>query len=396
MTRLLAIFALLITVNAFAADPFKTAKSAIKSKNGLENAEKGLTDYAADLQTPPTQRARAFNMAAQVADRIREVENEKMYLKQQFDTARYFNALLRVYQYTMSCDSVETEPDERGRLRSAFGKDNRRRRQDVAANLLQGGKWMMKHGRYGEAYDMFDVYDRADSADRKVDNSNRRLPVWAAKCGLLAGRMHGARHYAARAIAMRDEVAEMIGYKSQAELALGDTTAWLKTLGEGVEQFPANRSFFLALGGYHRRRGERKVALALTDRAVEACPDTIIYREARCQLLYEMGEWARCIEAGDFILGRNADNIAANFYTGASLVSRAEEQAKAMPLDTKSERYRKEREEVRTNYQRARKALENFRRMRREDVSLWAPLLYKVYYALNMGKELNEVEQYIK
>ncbi|MCF0195022.1 MAG: hypothetical protein HUK00_07605 [Bacteroidaceae bacterium] len=396
MIRLLSILTLIISVNTFAADPFKTAKSAIKSKNGLENAEKSLTEYATNLQTPPTQRAKAFNMAAQVADRIREVENEKMYLKQQFDTVRYFNALLRVYQHTMSCDSVEAEPDERGRLRSSFGKDNRRRRQDAAANLLQGGKWMMKHGRYGEAFDMFDVYDRADSANKTVDSNNRRLPVWAAKCALLAGRMHGARHYATRAIAMRDEVAEMIGYKSQAELALGDTTAWLKTLGEGVEQFPANRSFFLALGGYYRKRGERNVALALTDRVLAACPDTIIYREARCQLLYEMGEWARCIEAGDFILGRNANNIAANFYTGASLVSRAEELAKAMPLDTKSENYRKERQEVQSTYQRARKALENFRRMRAEDVGLWAPLLYKVYYALNMGKELNEVEQYIK
>ena len=398
MRRLIAFVLCCVALAAASAavDPFRQAKTAIKTKKNLDEAESALVQLANAAETQRDKRARAFNMAAQVALRIHEVENEKMYLRKSPDSLRFFSSVLRMFQYVLQCDSVESTVNERGRQRVDFARQNRAMRDRNRRNLLQGGKWMMRSRRYAEAYSYLDVYCRADSAALAADTARARVACLAATCAYASGNMRGLLRYADTAMAVSADARRFLEYKAKAQLSLADTAGWMQSLAEGVRRYPSSTYFFLSLCDRLRAESRYAEAIDCSRYAINHCPDSIMYHYALCLTYRRMGDHDNCLDALSQLLMRDNHFAPAYLLRGACLMDKAADFEQAACTDTRHPDYRRNRERLLAIYREALVPAEIYRRMRPDDSPRWAPLLYRIYYTLNMGHELSEIESIMR
>ena len=87
----------------------------------------------------------------------------------------------------------------------------------------------------------------------------------------------------------------------------------------------------------------------------------------------------------------DSTNVDDNYYIGASYVSKALQVV--LPDNPSKESYRQARAQQKAYYIKAEPFLERYRALAPQSKNRWAPLLYKVYLALNKGKKFAEIEK---
>ena len=98
------------------------ARSYIKSKSNLDQAESMMRNLLKDSSNIDNEK-----IYVTLADAIKaqyEAENEKLYLKEQADTAKFFNTTLKMFLAYECLDSVDMKPDKKGRVKLKFRKKN--------------------------------------------------------------------------------------------------------------------------------------------------------------------------------------------------------------------------------------------------------------------------------
>ena len=112
---------------------------------------------------------------------------------------------------------------------------------------------------------------------------------------------------------------------------------------------------------------------------------------AQCMAHFNKKDYRACIRSAKNMLSIDSVNADAHYYIGASLIGEID--AMAVPNKASSAMYRKFLAEQQQFYIKAEKELETFRSLAPQAKLQWAPLLYKVYLALNRGKKFAEIEQ---
>ena len=76
----------------------------IKSRNG-----KGASSAVVELLKDSTlvQNPKVYNLGKEAKIAENNVENEKIYLKQPYDTVSFFNSTFGIFDYALKCDSIE-------------------------------------------------------------------------------------------------------------------------------------------------------------------------------------------------------------------------------------------------------------------------------------------------
>lgn len=69
--------------------------------------------------------------------------NEKLYLKQKYDTASLFSITQRLYHTMASFDSIDAMPDARGRIRPKYREKHASFLNSIRPNLFNGGVFLM-------------------------------------------------------------------------------------------------------------------------------------------------------------------------------------------------------------------------------------------------------------
>ena len=72
---------------------YKNAKTALKNKGGQDAARNALLGALSRPELKNKERAKIHYTAALLEESLNGVENQKAYLKQPYDTARFFNKL---------------------------------------------------------------------------------------------------------------------------------------------------------------------------------------------------------------------------------------------------------------------------------------------------------------
>ena len=98
------------------------AKSYIKSGSDLDKAESLMTGLLKDSANRSN--IKIYALWFQAVKGQYEAANEKLYLKQKYDTAAFYNLARRLQQVAFSLDSLDVRPDHKGRVRPVFRKDN--------------------------------------------------------------------------------------------------------------------------------------------------------------------------------------------------------------------------------------------------------------------------------
>lgn len=310
-----------------------------------------------------------------------EQGNEKLYLKQKYDTATFFSNVKKMLTVAETLDSLAPE----------YRKSHSAQQNNYRANLFNGGAFFIHKGKWAEAFDYYQAY--IDCARQplfeayRYDSTDVRLPeagYWATYCGYkLQDPVLTLRH---RQLALRDSSKAdfTLQFVAEARKWLKDDELYRETLEEGFRRYPLFTYFFPRLMDLYTSRGQYEKALALADSALAVNDSSELFIFAKSTVLLHLEKYAESIKYSEMLISRNPQLVEPYFNAGTAYVNIAGR------LDQ-----RRERKLMRKSYEKARPYIEQYRQMMPKEQDKWAPVLYRIYLNLNMGKQFDEIDRLI-
>ena len=158
-----------------------------------------------------------------------------------------------------------------------------------------------------------------------------------------------------------------------------------ETLEEGFRRYPLFTYFFPRLMDLYTSRGQYEKALALADSALAVNDSSELFIFAKSTVLLHLEKYAESIKYSEMLISRNPQLAEPYFNAGTAYVNIAGR------LDQ-----RRERKLMRKSYEKARPYIEQYRQMMPKEQDKWAPVLYRIYLNLNMGKQFDEIDRLIR
>ena len=389
-----AVVSILMMPHCAMAQKAEISKARANIKNGakLEEAENSMRQLLKDSVNRHNDKIwlTLFDAVKKQFDQL----NEKLYLKQQSDTAKFFKHTLHMYDVLESLDSIDNIPTKNGKIEHAFRKRHSTFLDPYRHNLFNGGLYFIKKKDFGEAFRFFDSYVGCASqplfSDFHYDKNDEKLleaAYWATFCGYKMDDYEKIDRYTD--LAERDISREVytLQYKSESFRLKGDTANYRKTLELGFRKYPRHMYYFSHLAFYYGSSGRHKDVLEIGDRILAMEKDNATVLIAMSSAYYNLKRYDECVSACDKVIefGIYAPIVYAN--AGLSYY------VQSLPLARKTRKTEEEKEKQQTFYKRARTYLENYRKMRPQDTSVWLQPLYDIYLNLNMGDQFEEIEQ---
>lgn len=380
----------------------KDARASIKNKRDQKNREKTLLDALKRDDISNKEKAEIYFMVAQLEHSLNDQENLKAYLKQKYDTANYYNTMLQASQYALLCDSIDTIPDDHGKVRARFRSKNRELLMLYRPNIYQGGRFFIKKGDYGRAYEYMALYTELSRQD--ITNGHQKLKndtllgnsnFYAMLCAYNSSRPGLALKYVDDAIEYADSSrkAVLLEYKVRCLMTIDEKEEGVRVLKQGVKEYPKHDYFFVNLERWYEEERLLDDGLQLADSMLQNVQDATIYWYSKSLMYLHKEDWNNCIEMANVVLERDSAHIDALYNKAVSYINMAADFTQVACNDVRDPKYRQDRQYLQSIYRDAKHPCEELRRLRPDAVATWAPLLYRVYLNLNMGEEFNEIEK---
>ena len=259
-------------------------------------------------------------------------------------------------------------------------------------NVFNGGSFLLRKGKWKESYGFYEAY--IDCARQplfqtyRLDSTDTRMPeaaYWATYCGykmtdpVLTLRYHK--------LALQDSAKAdfTLQFIAEARQWLHDDELYLKTLEEGFRRYPLFHYFFPRLMDVYTNMGQYDKALALADSALSVNDSSELFLFAKSTTLLRMERYAESIKYSEQLIRQNPQLAEPYFNAGSAYVNIASR--------LEDRRYRKQ---MRQAYQNALPFMENYRNLMPKEQDKWAPVLYRIYLNLNMGKQFDEIDKMLK
>lgn len=400
MRKYLLIIFSLLSLNLSAASVIRQAKDALKKKQNLEQTAKNLLAEAVKEGTSHADRVECYVLAAECSQKLYEAQNLKLYLKQKYDTAAFYANILETFRRLELADSIESCPDEKGRVRL----QNRRRSHDVLmpfrTNLLNGGKWYFLKDKMKEALPYFDTYAATASHPIFSRDSLQKTDSLVAQAAYLAVVAANAAQNSDGVIRNAD-LAKLAGrknhlvqeYLARAFLAKGDSARWLASLYDGLREHTGHGYFFSHLVDYYLDTQDTKRALEIADSAISVADTVPLFWYGRSLVLLKQGRDREAIDACDSCLQYAPDHVDALYNKGIASLNLAIIYTEKACTDLTNPQCRRDQEIIQSLYNLAKLPMERVRTLEPDKPQRWAPPLYRIYLNLNMGKEFDEIDR---
>lgn len=152
--------------------------------------------------------------------------------------------------------------------------------------------------------------------------------------------------------------------------------------------------FFTSLVDYYSERGDLREVERLATRqlAVDTATQSALLARSIARLGLE--DFDGCISDGEKLLRRDSTQLEITYYIGAAYLAKAHQAAPS--ISASGTEYRKAKTLQKEFYRKAETAFESYRKEYPERRDRWAPMLYKVYLALNEGKKFAEIERILQ
>lgn len=398
MKRLFLLFTLLIGLQYVAVAQKKAinqAQTYIKSGKNLDKAEKLMSDLLKDSVYKDN-----IKIWVTLADALKkqyEQGNEKLYLKQKYDTIALFNNARKMFLVYESLDSIDAKPDKKGKVNIRYRDRNAEYLNTFRPNLYHAGSFFFKRNDYATAYNYYDMYldcarqplfEKYNYAQR--DTLMPQAGFWALYAGY---RMHDAnkvmkyREYAERDSSRLDNV---IQYLAETFIMQKDSIHYVEQLRKGFERNPSHPFFFPHIIDYYNGMGMTDSANVIINGALEADSLNQLFLFAKSTALLNEGDFQQCLLVTQRLLQLNDSLPEAYCNMGLAYYNQA------LNLEKTLKRNKKNRKTINSYYEQSRPYMEKYRAMAPDQQSKWIPPLYTIYLNLNMGKEFEEIDKLIK
>ena len=369
------------------------ARSYIKSGKNFDKAEKLMTDLL-EKDSLNRENPRIHVLLYEAVQRQYEAGNEKLYLKQKFDTATIFNLTKRMFDICLRFDSIDARPDQKGRVRPEYRKKHARELDDIRRNLYLGGRFFLVKSCYPLAYSFFDAY--LDCARQPLftdynylqqDTLMKHAAYWASYTGLRENNPEHILKYADLALNDTTNVLFTLQYMAEAYRMVENDTLYVQTLDNGFRRSPEHAYFYSHLLDFLNSKECYDKALALSDDALTYNPKSQLFLFGKSTVLLNMGRNEESLAVSDTLIHINPDLSEPYFNAATALLNQV------LPLERDSRRNRKK---IHAFYTQARPYMERYRQLAPRQQDKWAPALYKIYLNLNMGKQFDEIDKLLK
>lgn len=373
----------------------QTAKDQVKAGKNLDQAAASMKKLLADSANRTNRKI--WTIYFDAVRKQYEQGNEKLYLKQKYDTAQLFNYTRQLFEVAFQHDSVETAPDKKGRRDFEFRKGHSDYLAHIRSNLYNGGIWFLNKKKYPDAYKFFDCYIECASQPMfKQYNygvKDKHLPTaayYAVYSGYKMKDPKATLHHSYEALKDTVHYNYMLQYLAETYMLEKDTARYVASLNEGFKRVPTFPYFFPRLVEYYVVRNQLDSAMKVVNEALTVVPDSDVYLAAKSNLLLEQGKLQECIEVSKKVIEVNQKLGDPYYNAGICYFNLAVEQ------DKNSHNSRKVKEQVEENYKKALPYLVKYREMEPKEQGKWAFPLYTIYLNLNMGKEFDEIDKVMK
>lgn len=375
----------------------KNAKTAIKNGSGQDNARKELVGTLSRPELNDKQRMQVHYLTALVDESLNGVENRKAYLKQAYDTARFFNKLRDMYDQLYLCDSIDQLPDDNGRIRVRMDKKTHALRHKHRRNILGGANFYLSKGDYKQAFPFYDLYCSYNCEEGK----DTLFPIACQRAMLTAyayENYQGALRYADPAIhySRAEHAPILFEYKARSYRCLQNDSAFADALMQGVELYPDHDFFFVHLADiYHDQRYFQKEQ-ELADQLIAATGGKALHFYAKSKSKLAQNDYEACIALADSTIQRDATFADAYYNKGIAYLNLAVIAQENSAKDARDPKYAADRSHVRELYQQARPCIEKVRELQPDNQDRWAAPLYRIYLNLNLGEQFSEIEKLLQ
>jgi len=399
MRRIITVCCCLLAVLMCDAQKKEISQARTYIKNGkdkdLSSAEKLMTDLLAK-DSANRQNPRIYATWYDAALLQYESANEKLYLKQKYDTVQFFSLIRKLYQIAESLDSLDARPDKKGRVRPEYREDHASQLNLLRRNLYYGGTFQVRKAQYADAYSFFDTYLDADSQPLftgydylKRDSLMVQAAYWATFCGYKLQQPDAVLRF--HDLALRDSSKRefTLQYVSEAYRQQQNDSALVAVLRRGYDEFPEHPYFFPRLADFYSSRGEYDSVLKLTAQGLQVNPQNQLFLLAQSVAQLNAGYYDDCLKTSERLIAVNDTMPEAYFNIATVHLNRA------LTVESENEP-RKNRARLVELYRDARPYMEAYRKLAPDDKKRWAPALYRIYLNLNMGKQFDEIDRVLR
>lgn len=370
------------------------AKTYIKSGKDYDKAEKLMTDLLKD--TVNRTNVRIYDVWFQSVCGQYDAANEKLYLKQKYDTAAFYNLTRRIQQVAFALDSLDVRPDHKGRVRPEYRKDNAALLHALRLNIYYGGTWHVKRGDYRQAYLFFDDYLEAvrqplfEGYDyQQKDSLLPTAAYWATLCGFKLQDAGRTLKHSQLALTDKGKRQFTLQYICEAYLLQHNDSAYEVTLLQGFDEFVEYPYFFPRLADRYNAQRRYADVLELSERGLKVSPANTLFLLAKSVALLNLERYDECVESSQALVRQN-DQLPEPYFNIATCYLN-----EALVVEQQNEP-RKNRQRLQTLYQQARPYMEKYRELSPNDKGRWAPALYRIYLNLNLGKQFDEIDRLMR
>lgn len=369
-------------------------KDYIKSGKNLDKAEKLMTDLLNDSSSRGNEKVWLLLFESQ--RKQYDQGNEKLYLKEKYDTTALFLVGKRMFDTLEGLDSLDRLPDARGKVKLKCRDRSAELLNIYRPNLFNGGVFFMKKHDFSRAYDFFDTYINSAVkpmfARYQYAERDKRLPeaaYWASYCGYKLEKPQLTLRHTYQALKDSVHLPYMLQYLAETYKLEKDTARYVQTLKDGFSKYPKFPFFFPRLIDYYSHIGAYDEAMKSCDEALQTDSVNTLFRYAKSSLLLTMGRYKQSFAISKALIAENDTLADAYLNAGLALFDQAVE------LDKKTQSGSKKYNQILELYRKAMPYLEKYRAMAPDQKDKWALPLYTIYLNLNMGKQFDEIDKLI-
>ena len=373
----------------------QTAKDQVKAGKNLDQAVASMKKLLNDSVNRTNKKI--WTVYFDAVRKQYEQGNEKLYLKQKYDTAQLFNYTRQLFEVALQFDSVEAVPDKKGRKNLEFRKGHKDYLAHIRSNLYNGGIWFLNKQKYQDAYKFFDCY--IDCAEQPMFKSynymekDKHLPTaayYAVYSGYKMKNPKATLHHSYMALKDTVHYNYMLQYLAETYALEKDTARYVASLKEGFKRVPTFPFFFPRLVDHYVDNAQLDSAMVVVDEALTVVPDSDLYLAAKSNLLLDQGRLKECIEVSQKVIDVNPEMPEPYYNVGICYFNQAVEQ------DKNSQNSRQVKAQVEADYKKALPYLVKYRELEPKEQGKWAFPLYTIYLNLNMGKEFDEIDKVMR
>ena len=371
------------------------AKTYLKAGNNLDKAEQLMQKHLADSANRRNERL--WLMMFDAVRKQYEQGNMKLYLKQKYDTAAFFNLTKRMFTILETFDSIDAEPNPQGEIKAQYRKKHSEFLDKYRANLFNGGVYFIGKQKFAEAYGFFDCYiDCArqplfESYDyRQTDERMPEASYWATYCGYKMQQPEATLRHTDLALKDTAHYPMTLQYLADTYKLQNDTAKYIATLNEGFGKYPLFSYFFPRLVEYHTAHANWDEVLKTANFAIAADTTNTAFRLVRTTALLNQRQYDTVIHECGLLIAADSTLVDAWYNLGMAYFSQAVNIGKSPKVTAK------QKQQMMKKYQSARHYLEHFRQLAPDQRNRWALPLYTIYLNLNMGDKFDEIDRVIR